>query len=91
VIRELIPIELDPKFTQQLTGHQWRNEVRWRPGQEASLAPPLFEPEVFRKKMYFIKKVLASLLGVFGAPTLIWCKWQFWGRVGVGYGPRVCA
>jgi len=29
---------------------QGRNEVRWRPRQEATLAPPMFEPELFRKQ-----------------------------------------
>jgi len=36
---------------------QGRNEVRWRPGQEASLALPCSnEPEVFRKQMYSIQE-----------------------------------
>jgi len=38
------------------------------PGARSKFGAPLFEPEAFRKKMYCIKKVLASLLGVFGAP-----------------------
>jgi len=31
--------------------HQLRNEVRWRPGQETSLTPLMFEPEVFRRQI----------------------------------------
>jgi len=32
----------------------------------------MFEPEVFRKQMYYIeKKVLVTLLGLFGAPIVI--------------------
>jgi len=33
-------------------GNQRRDEVRWRPRQEASLAPPMFELELFRQKIY---------------------------------------
>jgi len=35
---------------------QRHNEVRWRPGQQASLASPMFEPEEFRKQIYCIEE-----------------------------------
>jgi len=34
---------------------QGRDEVKWLPGQEISLAPPTFEPEIFQKKIYCIE------------------------------------
>ena len=46
---------------------QGRNEVRWRPGQEASLAPPCSNLRSFESKSTVLKKVLATLLGLFGA------------------------
>ena len=56
--------------------NQGRNGVRWRPGQEASLAPPCSNLELFRKQMYCIEgstcdiiwDFSATLLGLFGAP-----------------------
>ena len=47
---------------------QGRNEVRWRPGQEGSLAPPCSNLRSFGSKCAALKKVLATLLGFFGAP-----------------------
>jgi len=44
---------------------QVRNEVRWRPGQELSLAPPVFEPEVFWNQIYRIEESIVKLL-IFG-------------------------
>jgi len=51
-------------------GRHWqgRNEVRWRPGQEASLAPPCSNLRSFGSKSTVLKKVLATMLGLFGAP-----------------------
>jgi len=46
--------------------NQGRNEVRWRPGQEASLAPPCSNLRSFGSKCIVLKKVLATLLGLFG-------------------------
>jgi len=46
---------------------QGRNEVRWRPGQEASLAPPCSNLRSFGSKCTMLKKVLVTLLGLFGA------------------------
>ena len=50
---------------------QGRNEVRWRPGQEASLAPPSLNLNLFRSKFTVLKKVLVTLLGLFGARAVI--------------------
>ena len=50
------------------TCSQGHNEVRWRPGQEASLAPPTFEPEVFRKQMHCVDKSSCDIIGIFRRP-----------------------
>jgi len=47
-----------------------RNEVRWHPGQEASLAPPCSKLRYFGSKCTVLKEVLVTLLGLFGAPTV---------------------
>ena len=47
---------------------QRRNEVRWRPGQEASLALPCSNLRSFGTKCTVLKKVLVTLLGLFGTP-----------------------
>jgi len=47
---------------------QRRNEVRWCPGQEESLAPPCWNLRSFGSKCAVLKKVLVTLLGFFGAP-----------------------
>ena len=46
---------------------QGRNDVRWRPGQEASLAPPCSKPRSFGSIRSVLKKVLVTLLGLFRA------------------------
>jgi len=58
----------------QSRGHQpfWQwdqgpNEVRWRPGQEASLTPPCSNLSSFESKCIALKKVLVTLLGFFRA------------------------
>ena len=43
------------------------NEVRWRPGQEASLAPPCSNLRLFGSICKVLKTVLVILLGLFGA------------------------
>ena len=48
--------------------HQGRNEVRWGPGQEASLAPPFSILKNLGSKCTVLKKVLVTLLRLFGAP-----------------------
>ena len=50
--------------------HQERNEVRWRPGQEASLSPPCSK-RVFRKQMYCIEECACYIVGIFGTPAVI--------------------
>jgi len=47
---------------------QGRNEVRWRPEQGASLAPPCSKLMSFGSKCTVLKKVLVTLLGFFGDP-----------------------
>jgi len=58
---------------------QGRSEVRWRPGQEASLGLPYSKPRSFESKCTALKKALVALLGLFGAsrshsapPAVIW-------------------
>jgi len=46
---------------------QWRNEVRWLSGQEASLAPPCSNLRSSRSKCAVLKEVLVTLLELFGA------------------------
>ena len=50
-----------------MTAQQGRNEVRWGPGQEASLAPPCSNLRCLGSKCIVLKKVLVTLLGLFGA------------------------
>jgi len=50
---------------------QGRNEVRWRPGQEASLLPPFSNLRSLGSKCIVLKKILVKLLGLFGAPIVI--------------------
>ena len=53
---------------------QGRNEVRWRPGKETSLAPLCSNLKSFGSKCanVLLKKVFVTLLRLFGAPTVIW-------------------
>jgi len=46
---------------------QGRNEVRWRLGQEAILAPPCSK-QVFRKQMYCIEESTCDIVGTFWHP-----------------------
>jgi len=48
---------------------QGSNEVRWRPGQEASLAPACSNLWSFESKFTVLKKILVTLLGLFGDPS----------------------
>jgi len=52
-----------------LRPEQGRNEVRWRPGQEASSAPPFSNLRSLGSKCTVLKKALVTLLGIFGAPA----------------------
>jgi len=44
---------------------QGRNEVRWRPGHEASLAPPCSNLRSFGSKCTVLKKVDCDIVGTF--------------------------
>jgi len=50
---------------------QGRNELRWTLGQEASLTPPCSNLSYFGTKSTVLKKVLVTLLELFGALTVI--------------------
>jgi len=47
------------------------------PGTRSKFGAPMFEPEVFRKQMYCVK-IFVTLLGIFGAPTVIWRPHSDW-------------
>jgi len=51
--------------------NQGRNEARWRPGQEAPLAPPCSNLRSFGSKCSVLKKVLVTLLGLIGARGIV--------------------
>ena len=55
-------------FGEAQSATQRRNEDWWRPGQGTSLAPPMFEPEVFRKQMYCIEESTSDIIGTFQRP-----------------------
>ena len=56
------------KSQQQLHCLQGRNEVRWRPGQEASLAPPCSILWSFWKQMYCIEESTCDIVATFRRP-----------------------
>ena len=45
-----------------------RNEVRWRLGQDATLAPPYLNLKSYGSKLTVLKEVFVTLLDIFGAP-----------------------
>ena len=49
---------------------QGRNGVRWRPGQETSLAPPVWTSGLSEANL-LLNEVLVTLLGLYGAPAVI--------------------
>jgi len=55
---------------------QGRNVVRWRPGQETSLAPPCSKLSSFWSKFTLLKKVFATFLD-FSAPPQ-WFGAPYW-------------
>ena len=61
---------------------QGGTEVRWRPGQETSLVPPRSNLRSLGSKNTVLKKVLASLLWLIGAPQ--WLNAPIWIRLGAG-------
>ena len=50
---------------------QGRNEVRWRPGQDASSAPSFLNLSTSGSKCTVLKNVRVTLLGVFGVSAII--------------------
>jgi len=48
--------------------NQGRIEVRWSPGQEASLSPPCSNLRSFGSKCTVLKNMFVPLLGLFGHP-----------------------
>ena len=52
--------------------NQARNEVRWRPGQEAGSVPPCSNLRYSGCKCSVLQKVLVTLLGLFGVPIVNW-------------------
>jgi len=63
--------------------HQGRNEVRWRPGQETSLAPPCSNLRSFGSKSTVSKKVVVTFLGLFGASRNHLAPPQWFGARGI--------
>ena len=72
-----------PRQLSSGTTDQGRIEVRWHPGQEASLAPPYLNLRSFGSKCTELKKVLVTLLRPFGAPTVIQRPLQWFGARGI--------
>jgi len=60
-----------PKVHNVLSFNNGHSEVGWRPGQKTSLAPPCSNTRSFRSKCTVLKKILATLLGLFDAPAVI--------------------
>jgi len=75
------------KATNNLTTFvQGRNEVRWRPGQDASLAPPCLNLRSFiRKQIYCIEESACDIVWTFRRPP------QSFGVPIVIRRPRNCA
>jgi len=61
-------LQLWKNYILLLCCEQGRNEVRWRPEQEASVATPCSTLWSFGNKCTVLKKVLVTLLGLSGAP-----------------------
>ena len=55
-----------------MEARQGRNEVKWRLGQEASLAHPCSRLRSFGSKCTILEEILVTLLELFGAPVVIW-------------------
>jgi len=60
-----------PKHQNCCCNNLERNEVRWRSGKEASLAPPSSNLKSFGSKCTVMKRVLVTLLEFFGNPIVI--------------------
>jgi len=59
-----------PHVTRRGRFSQERNEVRWRPEQEASLAPPCSNLRSFGSKYTLLNKVHATFLGLLAPPAV---------------------
>jgi len=62
----------EARFLRLLPQQQGRNEIRWRPGQEASLAPPCSNLRSLGSKCTALKNVFVTLLGLYGVPHSDW-------------------
>jgi len=58
----------EARFLRLLPQQHGRNEVTWRQGQEAGLAPPCSNLRSFGSKCTVLKKVFVTLLGLYGTP-----------------------
>jgi len=58
-------------FGSDALDYSGRNEIRRRPGQEASLVSPCSNLRFFRSKCIVLKKVFVTLLGLFRRPSVI--------------------
>jgi len=81
----LVPVKTsaDLQLLQTRCGDQGRNEVRWRPGHEASLAHPYSNLRSFGSKCTVLKKIFVKLLGLFGAFAVVWRPPQWFGARGI--------
>jgi len=58
-------------FQEIVTKYQGRTKVKWRPGQETSLAPPCSNLKSFERKCAVLRKVLETLMRLFGAGGIV--------------------
>ena len=73
----------EARFLRLLPQQQGRNEIRWRPGQEASVAPPCSNPRSSGSKCTVLKNVFVTLLGLYGAPHSDWAPPLRFGARGI--------
>ena len=65
------PLQCNPWFRGRSAWYQGLNEVRWRPEQEATLAPSYLNQRSYGSKFTALKEVFVTLLEIFGAPAVI--------------------
>ena len=53
------------------------------PGPRSKSGAPMLEPEVLRKQMYWLMKVLVTLLGLFGSRGIVSPSLRPWSHVGL--------
>jgi len=68
---ELYKIMVNKVTSVGFRGGYHHNEVRWRPGQETSVARPCLNLSSFGSKFTLWKKVLLTFLGLYGVPAVI--------------------